>query len=116
MRHEESKIQRAAVKWFRYMFPDHVLLSIPNGGARNKIEAAILKAEGVLAGAADLFLACASKDELTHGLWIEVKTQYGRQTETQKAFQDKVLKLGYGYRIVRSLDEFIEVVNNYLIK
>ena len=112
MRHDESKIQRAAVKWFRYMFPNHVLLSIPNGGARNKIEAAILKAEGVLPGAADLFLACASKD--AHGLWIEVKTQYGRQTESQKAFQDKVLKLGYDYRIVRSLDEFIVLVTKYL--
>jgi len=92
------------------------LLAVPNGGARSRIEAGIMKGEGVLAGAADLFLACPSMDEFSHGLWIEIKTLTGRQSDAQKEFQKNVARFGYEYRICRSVEEFIEVVNKYLRK
>ena len=116
MNHKESQIQRQAVSWFRLQFPNHVILSIPNGGARNKTEASILKGEGALAGAADLFIACPSFDKLIHGLWIETKSDVGKQTKSQKEFQQKVVTFGYAYRIIRSLDEFIELTSRYLKK
>lgn len=51
-RHIESQIQQSCVKWFRLQFPEIGLLlfAVPNGGARNKREAGILKGEGVTAG------------------------------------------------------------------
>ena len=116
-RHIESELQRNCIRWFRYQYPNHVLFAIPNGGARNPLEAAILKGEGVLAGVADLFLAYPSKNDagsIIHGLFIEIKTSKGKLTEHQEDFGQRVWLIGYDYEVCRSLDEFMKVVRNYL--
>lgn len=61
-RHEESQIQRSCLRWFRLQYPQYALLcfAVPNGGARNKREASIMKAEGVTAGVADVILLIPS--------------------------------------------------------
>jgi hypothetical protein len=87
-------------------------MAIPNGGKRNIIEAKIMKAEGVFAGAADLFIPLYNGYH--YGLFIEMKYGNCKQTEAQKAFQDKVLHNGYAYIICRDIDEFMMKVNNYL--
>lgn len=48
MKHEESRIQQACIKWFRLQYPKLALnlFAVPNGGARKRIEGAIMKAEG----------------------------------------------------------------------
>lgn len=109
---KESKIQIECVKWFRLAYPTTMLFSIPNGGFRTIRNAKIIKAEGVVAGVADLFLAMPNKD--FHGLFIEMKTDKGRQQLTQKMFETNVKANGYNYQIVRSFDEFQELVNSYL--
>ena len=45
---KEHRVQCACVRWFRCQYPAmrHNLFAVPNGGARNKIIAAKLKAEG----------------------------------------------------------------------
>ena len=48
-----------------------MLLAVPNGGHRNKITAARLKAEGVRAGAPDIVLPVPSG--IYASLWIELK-------------------------------------------
>lgn len=114
MRHIESQIQIACVRWFRYQYPQYsiLLIAIPNGGARGKVEAAIMKAEGVTAGAADLALFVPSCGY--HGLFIEMKTKTGRQQPTQKLWQADVESQGYKYCICRSLEDFIETISSYL--
>ena len=112
MRHIESEIQRICVSWFRLQWPKHTIMSIPNGGRRGKIEASILKGEGMLAGVADLFLMYPSRSHC--GLWIEIKTPAGRQSESQKAFEKKAIENGYKYVIIRDLDSFIQTINEYL--
>ena len=126
--HDESDIQRNCIKWIRAQYPNVVCFSIPNGGRRDKIGAAILKSEGLLAGAADLFLAHPKVEyssynfqeydddsaNYTHGIFLEIKTPTGRQSESQKEFEKKVLANGYDYRIVRSLDQFMKIVKDYL--
>ena len=71
MKHQESTIQTSCVKWFRLQYPNLIIYATPNGGSRNSIEAKRLKAEGVLAGVADLTVL------LPHGkiLYIEMKNQ-----------------------------------------
>ena len=56
MRHIESQIQKDCVTWFRLQYPKigRLLFAVPNGGARNAKEAAIMKGEGVTAGVAAL--------------------------------------------------------------
>lgn len=114
MRHAESQIQQNCVKWFRLQYADLALLlfAVPNGGARNRIEAGIMKGEGVTAGVADMLFLLPN--EYHHALCIEFKTPKGKQQDSQKRFQRKVEAFGYRYEIVRSLEEFIELMRNYL--
>jgi hypothetical protein len=89
-----------------------VLFSIPNGGKRSAITAKIMKAEGQMSGVADLFLMYPHHGY--HGLWIELKTDKGRQNENQKIFQTKAEQFGYKYCIVKSFEEFITTITEYL--
>lgn len=114
MHNEESRIQQACVKWFRYQFPHfaRLLFAVPNGGARNAVTAAILKGEGVVAGVADLLLLVPNRHY--HGLCIEMKTRTGRQSDNQKEWQKEVESQGYKYIVCRNVDSFIEDVTGYL--
>ena len=111
-RYEESWIQRNCVRFFRLQYPNEVLFAVPNGGRRGVTEAGIMKGEGVLAGVSDLFLM--KSNGLFHGLFIEIKTAKGRQTESQKEFEAKAGQNGYQYMICRSLEEFMNAVKNYI--
>ena len=111
---EEHRIQCACIQWFRYQYPHmrHNLFAIPNGGRRDKTTAAKLKAEGVLAGVADLILL---KSNAYYGaLLIEMKTRVGRQADTQREWQKLIENDGYHYVVCRSLDDFMREVNQYL--
>lgn len=114
MRHEESNLQIHCVRWFGYAHPKYrgLLCAIPNGGARDQITGAILKAEGVVAGVADLILFVPNGSHPY--LCIEMKTPKGRQSDAQKKWQKAVESVGAKYVICRSLDEFISQVNDYL--
>lgn len=113
-RHEESQIQRSCLRWFRLQYPQYALLcfAVPNGGARNKREASIMKAEGVTAGVADVILLIPSSGYAS--LCLEFKTQTGRQQDTQKAWQKAAETAGNKYTVIRSFDEFRNEVTNYL--
>jgi len=115
----ESSMQIACVKWFRYQLPEFsgLLFSIPNGGKRNVVTASILKAEGAMSGVPDLFLSLPKLDSdmvWTHGLYLELKTDKGKQSDSQKDFMLRVRVHGYRYEVIRSIDEFRAIVNDYL--
>lgn len=114
MRHIESIIQQNCVKWFRLQYPKLALLlfAVPNGGARRRIEGAIMKAEGVTKGVSDLLLLFHAKHY--HGLCIEMKTEKGKQQPSQKIWQRAVEDAGYKYVICRSFEDFMEQINAYL--
>ena len=90
----------------------HNLFAVPNGGARNKVIGAKLKAEGVLAGVADLILL--RRNASYGGLLIEMKTTKGRQSDSQTEWMEKITNDGYKYVVCRSLEDFIKEVNEYL--
>ena len=116
MKYDESRLQQACVKWFNYQFPDYrgMLFAIPNGGARSAATGRILKAEGVVAGVADMILLGRTED---YGcLCIEMKTDKGRQQESQKWWQGVAESLGAKYAVCRSLEQFIEVVTEHIKK
>lgn len=111
---EEHKLQVSMINWFRLQYPSmrHNLFAIPNGGRRDAATGRRLKDEGVLAGVSDLILLKAIG--CYGALLIETKTRKGTQRESQKEWESKITADGYKYVIVRSLDEFIEVVTDYL--
>jgi len=89
-----------------------LLFAIPNGSQRDVITGKRLKDEGVVAGVADLFLSVARNGY--HGLYIEMKTDKGRQSPSQIEFQRNVEAQEYRYVVCRSLDDFMAVINDYL--
>lgn len=111
-KHDESKLQIVCITWFRLQYPEYVLFAIPNGGFRNGKEAKILKAEGVLAGVADLFLMFPNNGYM--GMFIEMKFGKGKQSDFQITFQENAEKQGYKYVIANSLESFMEEVNSYI--
>jgi hypothetical protein len=114
MRHIESQIQRACVTWFRLQYRNiaNLLFAIPNGGARNAREAAIMKGEGVTAGISDMILLFPSHEY--SALCIEFKTEKGKQSAAQKEWGKLVEMNGCKYIICRSFDDFCEQIKEYL--
>ena len=112
---EEHRIQCACVNWFRLQYPNHAtaLFAVPNGGRRDKVSGAKLKAEGVLPGVSDLILLLPRGRH--HGLLIEMKTERGKQSQAQRDWQRDMVHRGYKYMVIRSIDEFIDRVTDYLL-
>lgn len=107
MKHQESSLQTACVRWFRCQYPNLIIYAVPNGGSRNVREAQRLKAEGVLAGVADLVVMLPKGKSL----YIEMKVKGNRQTDNQKEFQKKAITLGYIYAVCYTFEEFCSIIN-----
>ena len=116
----EHDLQSSCVTWFRNKYRRHAerIFAIPNGAALSGDRIARakqwqrLQAEGALPGVADLFLAIPSGD--LAGLWIEMKTTKGRQSDAQKRFEMSMIAAGFGYAMPKSREEFHKVVASYL--
>ncbi len=115
MQQSESAIQASIFTWFSNAYclkhhnPRWVILSIPNGGTRHRLEAMTLKATGLLPGASDLVII---GPQIT--LWVEVKTDTGKQSPEQIDFQSRIEALGHTYLLVRSLEGFKEIVRQWV--
>lgn len=110
----EHAEQCNVISWFRIQYPHlrNRLFAIPNGGMRNLIVAKKLKAEGVLPGVADLFLMHANI--IYHGLFIEMKTLKGVQSQHQKEFQKEAINAGYCYHVAHGFYDARDFINFYL--
>lgn len=90
----------------------HNLFAVPNGGKRDAVTGAKLKEEGALAGVADLIFLKSNKS--WGALLIEMKTLKGKQSESQKEWEQKITADGYKYVVVRSLEDFQKEIMEYL--
>lgn len=130
-KHEEDKLQIACKAWFDNAFCDVYLamkLRVPWEDVKNikklmhhspnegelpggEREGAKRKAMGVRAGFPDFILLMAGRGYSY--MAIELKTEKGRQSESQKEFQKAVEWSGGKYVIVRSLEEFKKLIFDY---
>jgi len=116
-RYDEDNMQRACIRWFDLHYPAYRLLlhHSPNEGLLPKgvRDGAKRKAMGCRAGFPDLILlrSCAAGAFLA----IELKTEKGRLSDSQKAYQQAVERLSGGrYIVCRSLDEFAAIVRVWM--
>lgn len=111
---EEHRLQCAEVRYMRAKHPDlsHIWFCVPNGQKRTSLQTEWLKDEGLVPGVSDMILL---KPNSLHGyLCIENKTPKGKQSPEQVLFQQAVEKNGGKYIIIRSLDEFMKAIEQYL--
>ena len=114
---EEAKIQSQCYKWFtnNYCLKTHqkrgIMFSVPNELAgRNKISTILAKSTGLTSGVADTIVILPNSKIL----FVEFKTKKGRQSESQKEFEMRITNLNLDYFIIRSFEEFKNLINNYI--
>lgn len=116
----EHSEQACLIKWADLQpLPDggrvgEHLFAIPNGGERNAIVAARLKAEGVRPGVPDLFLALPRKDWA--GLFVEMKRsrRQGRVSAQQREWLARLRSAGYAAEVCFGAAEAIATITAYL--
>ena len=113
----EGRIQSSCVAWFWNTYPQYreLYFCVPNENARedsNASTGAIRRSMGVVKGVSDTILFLARGKY--HALCVEFKTDIGRQSDAQRLWQSKVEAQGYRYEVVRSLEEFKRLINEYL--
>lgn len=113
--HEANK-QEALFRWAEFVrgrFPEiDLLFHIPNGGSRNRLEAANLKRQGVKAGGPDLCLPVARGKY--HGLYIEMKYGKNKVSEKQSEWLAALQVQGYSIAVCYGWQEAQEVITKYL--
>lgn len=117
MKQSEHDIQRMLFLWAKYTSNRYtglyLMFAIPNGGARDKVTGAILKAEGVKPGIPDIFLPVPCGPY--HGLFIELKSKGGRASDKQKEYMFRLSELGYCVRLCKSFDEAVAAIQSYYL-
>lgn len=113
----EHQEQAAVIKWWWlnhrfYGLPVEALFAIPNGGARDVITGARLKAEGVRKGSPDLMMAVPTG--AFHGLFIEMKVGRNTLTEEQDSFGKYLNGVGYRFTGAWSAAEAVKYIQDYL--
>ena len=116
MRQPEHLAQAALFRWAGYQtkrLPELALLfSIPNGGLRNKVTAAKLKASGVKPGVPDICLPVARGEY--HGLWIEMKAGRNKPTAPQVQWHMRLSQQGHRVAVCYSWEAARDVIEEYL--
>ena len=113
----ESEEQITLFQWARLQsgkYPELSLLyHVPNGGSRNRAEAARLQAEGVKAGVPDLCLPVPRG--AFHGLYIELKRVRGSRTsDLQVGWMESLMKQGYCVAICKGWEQAAQTIIEYL--
>lgn len=101
----EADLQRAVVRALRFALPRTAILhhcanEVTEAGPRGAKRQAILVGMGVHAGFADLLILCEGRV-----LFLELKSPKGRLRPNQETFRDAVIAQGFGWALVRSLDD-----------
>ena len=93
----EGMHQAALFQWAETvsgMYPELThMFHVPNGGKRDRITAAKLKAEGVKPGVPDIMLPVPRGKY--HGLWIELKVDGGKPSKEQTEWLEYLNSVGY---------------------
>lgn len=114
----EHREQVALMQWWAlacrsYGVPESMLFAIPNGGRRDPVTGARLKAEGVRAGIPDLFLAVPRCGH--GGLFIEMKKAHGgRVSDAQTVCLGQLERMGYRVAVCHGWEKAREAIEAYL--
>lgn len=102
----EIILQSQIFQWAWNTFPHtrKCLFHIPNGGSRNKVEAAHLKASGVVSGVWDMLFIWEGRP-----YFFEIKSGNGVLSINQRDFADRMSAQGVPCWEIRSLEQFQEL-------
>jgi len=105
----EKELQIAFVKWFKLNHSKCLIISHPLEATYNRRDLILM---GACPGTPDIQII--ESNSLYRGLWIEMKVGKNKPSELQLYFMRKLELRGYKTAVCYSLDEAINVVNDYL--
>ena len=114
----EAQEQTCLFQWAAGMtqlrWPELDLLHhIPNGGSRNRIEAARLKGQGVKAGIPDVCLPVPRGPY--SGLYIEMKRKYGGTVSPEQKVRINQLRMqGYRVDVCHGFQDAADIIEAYM--
>jgi hypothetical protein len=131
MKSTEHTLQVACVQWLRAQYPNVPFTAIPNAAKRTPRQGKWMKDEGLQKGFPDLLIAKGivgggeqinehtwdfnlDTCDIYHGLFCELKSGRNKQSPEQLEWMEKLRNEAYKVEVIRSIEEFIEVVNEYL--
>ena len=115
---KEDDLHKACVQWFKMEYENKgigLLVHIPNENPRSDDKVRMIlfnkkmKEIGVKKGCPDIAILCKSKT-----LFIEFKSATGKLSEAQKNLFPEFAKQGHTVHIVRSLEVFQQIVNQFI--
>lgn len=109
----EDAHQKALFAWASTYPELKWMHSIPNGGARDKVTAALMKATGVKRGVHDIFVPLTRRGYA--GLYIELKKEFGGEPSTEQIeFEAHAKAQGYAAFICHGWIEARNCVSWYV--
>lgn len=105
----EDAIQISLALWLNHKYPNLLWWHTPSGGMRNKAEAFKLKRMGVIPGVPDLFFPHLK-------LFIELKTQKGVVSKSQKEVMKRLEVVGYTCKVAKGYEEAKQIVLDIMAK
>jgi hypothetical protein len=101
----EFQIQAEIIVWFRNEYTRKglgLIFSVPNEATYTNKN---FKTSGVLTGVSDLIVILQDKV-----IFVEVKNDVNTQSMAQKHFESNIISLGQKYFVIRSLNEFKQIM------
>jgi hypothetical protein len=107
----EARIQQEIVMFFNNEYPKlRGCLCYNNNNSVGGLRGKLNKFLGVVKGRSDMVLYYKS-----FSVMIELKTEKGRQSDSQRSWQYLMTNQGFEYYIIRSLEEFKELIVKIVI-
>jgi hypothetical protein len=109
----EADAQRAIVQALRVALPrdaivHHCANEVTEPGSRGQARQSVLVGMGVHTGFADLIVISGGRV-----LFLEVKSPTGRLRKSQEVFRDTVCAQGFGWALVRSVDDALGALTTH---
>lgn len=107
----EDQLQAQCFQWCNNAYR-HLcyIFAVPNGGTRDPREAMKFKATGTRAGVADLVILMPG----ARTVFIELKVEKGKQSDSQVFFEKTVTGMGFEYHICRTFEEFKNLIEKII--
>lgn len=98
----EDRLQQCVFVFHWNTYPEERgLLFLVHNNPKNRIHGAQLRARGMVSGVSDLIYLSPSGTPI----FLELKTESGVQSVSQKKWEERISLFGYRYEIARSLEE-----------
>lgn len=110
--HDESDLQIKIADWIKSNYPDCLFTIAPNDIKLNIWQGKCLKRRGYRKGTLD-FLILEPRG-IFHGMFLEIKTSHGKETDEQKEFIKLSSERGYFAITTWGYDEAIKYIGIYL--